>query len=377
METRMKSRSRNVDIARGIAMICIVLGHLEGWDNWALKRAVFPFHVPVFFLITGWFFRPEKNWKTFLARKAKGLLLPYVTIGIGMAVFSMLLHIFVYHGTEPLRFLRDGIFAMLYGAGDDAARLLNVPQIGAVWFLLASFWGCVLLRLVLGMKPWIRPFAVLALVLAGTMTRSVILPLGIQPAGPAVMYMYIGWLARSWNGKRQERGISFTPEIRAAAALTACAGWYSMWSHFSTFWLVHADIGRGTLDIFGSLCACGAVLMLSGLIDRRVNFLARPLSVLGKYSIVMLCAHIVELNWMPWWKILEKLQALGMSEALRIPVLAVMKFVWIFLFMAIAVKIPLFRFLFGIQRETRPWHRAAVIGILALLAGMVVLACFI
>ena len=46
METGVKNRINGVDIARGIAMICIVIGHLEAWEIWDFKRAVFPFHIP-------------------------------------------------------------------------------------------------------------------------------------------------------------------------------------------------------------------------------------------------------------------------------------------------------------------------------------------
>jgi len=37
-------------------MICIVLGHL---GNPLINQFVFTFHLPVFFIITGYFFNPE------------------------------------------------------------------------------------------------------------------------------------------------------------------------------------------------------------------------------------------------------------------------------------------------------------------------------
>ena len=48
----MTKRLTYIDIARGIAIICIVLGHL---GNATINKIVFTFHVPIFFFITGYF----------------------------------------------------------------------------------------------------------------------------------------------------------------------------------------------------------------------------------------------------------------------------------------------------------------------------------
>ncbi|WP_207662353.1 acyltransferase family protein [Coprococcus comes] len=47
-------RLQYIDIAKGIAMICIILGHM---GNANINRVVFTFHVPIFFFITGYFIR--------------------------------------------------------------------------------------------------------------------------------------------------------------------------------------------------------------------------------------------------------------------------------------------------------------------------------
>ncbi len=358
MQSNSKNRISGIDVARGIAMICIVIGHLEGWDIWGIKKAVFPFHVPIFYLISGWFFRPEKGWKTFLIKKAKTLLVPYVTSSVLMALIGALV-VWYFHG-EPLICFRDWIYAMLYGAGDDAPRLLAVPQIGATWFLLSSFWGVVLLRAVRSLKPWMRPFAVVALFLLGNLTNKMIWPLAIQPGCAALLFMYIGNLAREWKDQLDgtvlqdpvaQAGIRM--ELKVGTFLVAAAGWLCMWQNFTTFWLVHADAGKGTLDILGSLCACWTVLVISVGLDKYVKILARPLAILGKYSIVMLCAHIIELNVIPWWYVLDKLQNRGMSEALRLPALLGLKFGWIFLFMFVVVTIQALHPLFGIRRRAK------------------------
>ena len=56
-----KKRLQYLDIARGIGMICIILGHL---GNDTINRIVYPFHVPLFFLIAGYFINEKKNLTT-------------------------------------------------------------------------------------------------------------------------------------------------------------------------------------------------------------------------------------------------------------------------------------------------------------------------
>ena len=52
-------RNKTLDIAKGIAMISIILGHLSVWR---INCVVFTYHIPIFYLITGYFlFGAEKN----------------------------------------------------------------------------------------------------------------------------------------------------------------------------------------------------------------------------------------------------------------------------------------------------------------------------
>lgn len=51
-------RNKTLDIAKGIAMISIILGHLSVWR---INCVVFTYHIPIFYLITGYFlFGAEK-----------------------------------------------------------------------------------------------------------------------------------------------------------------------------------------------------------------------------------------------------------------------------------------------------------------------------
>ena len=78
-------RLRFVDIAKGISIICIILGHLE---IHAITRVVFTFHVPIFFLITGYFVSTKMSVRDFAAKKARMLLVPYYVTSLVMILVA-------------------------------------------------------------------------------------------------------------------------------------------------------------------------------------------------------------------------------------------------------------------------------------------------
>ncbi len=323
-------------------MICIVLGHL---GHQTINRVVFTFHVPIFFLITGFFFKREDNWDIFLKKKAKTLLLPYCTTSLAMAVLAAVNDALVFHGRNPMNIFLQWILAALYGVGDATPRLWDVWQIGALWFLLATFWGNVFLRLVSNLKFYLKIILVAGFYFAGTLTRHIWYPLSIQAGCTALLFMFIGYEFRAnWD-----KLSSVSLEFRAALFVFSCfvAKWFI--SNFQTFYLVHADLGRGAIDITACLLVCYAVFMISGLIDSYLPVAAKPLSFLGKYSILVLCMHIIELNIFPWGMILDRLQAAGIAEQLRLYLLVGLKFLWIIPAVVICAKVNSLRRMFGLN----------------------------
>jgi len=57
MEEKVKKRILYFDIAKGIAILAVIIGHLGGLPD-ILGRFIFSFHMPLFFLISGYFMKP-------------------------------------------------------------------------------------------------------------------------------------------------------------------------------------------------------------------------------------------------------------------------------------------------------------------------------
>ena len=333
-----KVRVRYIDVAKGIAIICIILGHL---GNSEINRVVFTFHVPIFYFITGYFVSCKRSLKEFAANSARTLLVPYYITCVVMIILGTVKGFRAGDaGAAAVRW----IFASLYAAGDSYTEPFTIPAIGAIWFLWAAFWGKCFLRLSLEYNKWVRLVMVIALFLAGYYSRAVIwAPLSIQAGTCALLFMYMGNLLRKVIPYLKQ----FDPEVKMFSAVAAAVIWISFIRNFQSFWLVHCDIGRGVIDIFGSVCACYIIMLISQQIDKRIPAAGGFLSFFGKYSMMVLCIHIIELNLFPWQRLMTFAANMGATESIQLIVLIIGKLVLDLSLAAVLVHIGLIRKIFG------------------------------
>ena len=82
------NRDTTISIAKGIAIILMVIAHAEapGW----LCKFIFEFHMPLFFITAGFFFSTKylHDEATFVKKRIKGLYVPFVK----WAVFFLIIH---------------------------------------------------------------------------------------------------------------------------------------------------------------------------------------------------------------------------------------------------------------------------------------------
>lgn len=77
MTNTMKPLSRIgwIDTLKGIGILTVVAGHIFPPS---VARYLFLFHMPLFFFIGGFLFKPSADWKEYLTKKSFHLLVPYV-----------------------------------------------------------------------------------------------------------------------------------------------------------------------------------------------------------------------------------------------------------------------------------------------------------
>lgn len=74
----MKIREHYIDVAKGIAMILVIIGHITILPTW-LYAWINSFHMPLFFFLSGMVYNPNKydKFRDFFKAKFKGLIVPY------------------------------------------------------------------------------------------------------------------------------------------------------------------------------------------------------------------------------------------------------------------------------------------------------------
>ncbi len=340
METKnvIAGRTRSVDVAKGIAIIFIILGHL---NVPSINRFVFTFHVPIFYLITGYYLRENKTVAEVIRKKGRTLLIPYAVICLVIITLGTLKGVLQGSGLSEFK---EWLAASIYGAGGTLNHPFHIRGIGAIWFLWALFWGSVFLQVSFKLDERIRPVFIAALFLTGVITKKWIwLPLSLQESACAAFFLYIGFLYRKAEKTLQE----LPAEVKWFSALFALAVWVFFIKDFQSFWLVQCDFGRGIVDIFGSVCACAVVLLISGMIDRRINPLAKFFAFFGRYSLLALCVHIVELDLFPWTALVGKVIRPDMPDAFEVLFLIAAKLILDLCGAWLLSKIRFVRKLFG------------------------------
>ena len=296
-------RNRTIDIARGIGIISIIIGH---FGIYPIVRVVFTYHVPMFYIISGYLIKREK-YCSFLKRKIRSLFIPYVItcliVTVLQGIKAFLCGIDIY-GTLWY-WLRAGF----YGAGGIVQNLpASFPAIGAVWFLLAIFWGSLLTQLILRCSPHLQIPVVVILFLLGYISahKLIWLPFDIQPGCCAVLYMYVGYLVNHFENRIERSRKRIWP--------AAFLAWMLFIYNFTSFYIVSCDYGRGLVDIASSFCACYCIYFFAERLSRFDSKAVDTLAYFGRYSLIVLCVHLVEMDLVDWRAVVDRLQRVGASR---------------------------------------------------------------
>ncbi len=112
-----------IDIAKGIGIILVIIGHVS--INANINDFIYSFHMPLFFIISGFLYKPKKN---FVKNKVRSILIPYFVFSIVSFIYWFFIERFFRNQENPPLNLFFNIF--LARGGDDN-YLFNV----VMWFL--------------------------------------------------------------------------------------------------------------------------------------------------------------------------------------------------------------------------------------------------
>ena len=195
----MNERNVVIDIAKGIAVLCMIAGHTFSYSKYpVLCSMIFIWNMPLFFIFSGYFYNTSKFC---ISINVKALLKPYISTGIIIIAICFLKSIVT--GDILLKTLYE-VKAVLWGWGAKSILHGNYPipndfpTVGPIWFLLALLWckliyyGIVRISILLKMDQWIH--LIVCIVSFGALCVSYYysLPFSILQGLHAVLYFHIG-----------------------------------------------------------------------------------------------------------------------------------------------------------------------------------------
>ena len=303
----MTKRIDWIDIAKGIAIILVVIGHTLDEASIA-RHVIFSFHMPVFFILAGYTMRP-KPMSTVVRSSWSRLLVPYLLICIAWWGASWLQDPAGFSGSILLKYLGMVVFASGY---DNYA--LGIPAIGIAWFLVALFCARLLVNAGLlvnqknGTALWKLAIVYLVLAIVGAVLGyyRIFLPLSLDVAFVASFLMWCGYMAKC--GSLMDWIVQ-----RKWVLIPIAVVWIG--SLFTTdFEMAARHYGMFVMSMAGALCGTCLVCFISWLIDNYVAFLKKPLVWAGQNSMLVYNIHAVD--WFVPWRTLPLLASLPASHFL-------------------------------------------------------------
>ena len=94
---KTENRIKQIDMARGIAIILVIIGHAISDSNVMFNKFILSFHMPLFFVISGMCFSPQKSlfgFLNFVKKQIKKLLLPQMILGLIDIIYHFILYLF-------------------------------------------------------------------------------------------------------------------------------------------------------------------------------------------------------------------------------------------------------------------------------------------
>lgn len=270
-----------IDIAKGIGIILVILGHTCPGKT---SHAIFLFHMPLFFIISGYLFNFEKYQNNFLAlvkTSAKRLILPVLII------------YFIFYP-----FNQASLPSLIYGSGKHLELSgFNISAIEySAWFLYCLFVVRILLwtLIKLGSKLSINKFLLfiasfLCALLGSKLGEVFFFPWSFDIALVALYLAYVGYLLRENNI------MSLKKNHKISVAFFAAVIFFIDFKYFDLS-MNEREYSNILISLNAAILVTITIFYISDLLEKiqKIKILKNIieyLKYLGKNSILILLLH--------------------------------------------------------------------------------------
>ena len=293
-ETVEKKRITWIDAAKGLAILLVIAGHTTDSGSFT-HNIIFSFHIPLFFILSGYTFKPSNSWADFFYRTKKDaihLLIPYVISALVIALVKIF-----YRHLVPLEVLKNTVQALIWASGTGDG--VHEP-IGVLWFLASLFGARTIVNAVCtAFKNDLRDDYVYVIGIIS------ILGLGIGMFDWNWMIFNLdvsmaacGFILAGMELKRYDDRIRSYDRILFPVFLII---WMFLMKHFGYIEMSGRWYPELSLGVLEALCASYCVIRFM----EAISFLPQPTKILcwiGQHSLLLMCIHAIEDSLFSFWK---------------------------------------------------------------------------
>lgn len=272
-------RSVAVDLVRVVGVVAIVAGHT--WDQRHFAQAgIYTWHVPVFFVLTGYLWKPGRTTGGELTRRSRTLLVPYLAWLVIVTAIWSAFRVAVGDSvdTHTLKLLILG--------GNWISRPYS-----AFWFVTCLFAAAVLLRWLERVHPFL-PWFIAGVGIAwsiGDRYPLAMIPESVGVALPALAFMLIGMTLRRFR-HTIDRPVLF-------GLLLLVPAWWLGWSGaLETLNVKGANLGTPVLSaLMAASISCGLLLVVEGVEHLIPAWGRRAVFAVAACAIPIILTHTLSL----------------------------------------------------------------------------------
>lgn len=180
-----------IDIAKAIGIFYIVLGHVYE-DTTIFRIILYLFHVPLFFILSGFTYHYYKDQKEFILKKLKQLYIPYILVSIISIFIYLILGNYIGENVSlNAGSLIQSLYFMIYANTNYGVMMWNRP----LWFIPALLVSLVIINLIEIIKN--KPTKIIIVILLTALGmfcgyKQIYLPLQTEGALSMLIWIYIG-----------------------------------------------------------------------------------------------------------------------------------------------------------------------------------------
>jgi len=310
------SRIDFLDFVKGIAIICIIIGHC-GADKSLHALVVFSFHIPIFFIVAGFLAAQRITTSAGLGETLKKnfirLMIPYFFTGLLIFVLSMSIefslvvreylragHGFIlslnesvdFAGAAILKIGKQSFINFIYGTSSKITLSdYTIESVGYLWFLPASFIANLIFYFIPEIfrtySAAIQITVVMLLTIAGYMIgRYYFLPWGIQISFVAQIFLYFGY------------AISRYRLYEKKAPLWLLAGAFGFWIfdlYMGGINMMLNQYNIPVISIAGAAAASFLIFKAAYYLSAGNRLYYKAIVFIGKRSLVIYCFHVFDI----------------------------------------------------------------------------------